>query len=182
MLRPAAKPAEVVPNLAPMVDVIMVLLIFFLLGTSLEIVRHGVLETELDPSAGPGQGVAVEVKPRIRIGLTDVGDGAAVGISVLDEPIGESDFARLTEYLRTRRLDGADPRFALIYADDQGDFAGLTEYLGPRRVDGAAPANPVVIGAETEVRWQFVISAMDAAVQAGFRNVQFAVSFKAGGK
>jgi biopolymer transport protein ExbD len=150
LLRPAAKPAEVVPNLAPMVDVIMVLLVFFLLGTSLEIVRHGVLETELDPSAGPGAGVAVEVKPRIRIGLTDVGDGAAAAIFVLDDPIGENNFAELLRYLKIRREAGADRE------------------------------NPVVIGAETEVRWQFVVSAMDAAVQAGFRNVQFAVSFKAG--
>lgn len=150
MLRAAAKPAEVVPNLAPMVDVIMVLLIFFLLGTSLEIVRHGVLETELDPGAGPGAGVAVEVKPRIRIGLTDIGDGAAAAIYVLDESIGENDFAGLTQYLKIRRQAGADPE------------------------------NPIVIGAETEVRWQFVVSAMDAAVQAGFRNVQFAVSFKGG--
>ncbi len=147
MLRSHAKPAEVVPNLAPMVDVIMVLLIFFLLGTSLEIVRHGVLETELDPSGGPGEGVAVEIKPRIRIGLTDIGDGAAAAIFVLDEPIGENDFTGLMQYLKIRRQAGADPE------------------------------NPIVIGAESGVRWQFVVSAMDAAVQGGFKNVQFAVSF-----
>ena len=52
--------------------------------------------------------------------------------------------------------------------------------LRERRQAGADPANPVVIGAETAVRWKFVVKAMDAAVRAGFKNVQFAVSFRAG--
>ena len=47
---------ESVPNLAPMVDVIMVLLIFFLLGATLDLVKQGILQTELDPRSGPGGG------------------------------------------------------------------------------------------------------------------------------
>jgi biopolymer transport protein ExbD len=38
----------------------------------------------------------------------------------------------------------------------------------------------VVIGAETTVRWKYVVRAMDAAVRAGFSNIQFAVSFRSG--
>lgn len=147
MKRALAASAEVVPNLAPMVDVIMVLLVFFLLGTSLEIARHGALQTELDPSSGPAAGQAVEIKPRIRVGLTDLDAGKGVTIHVMDEVLGENDFEALKHFLELRRQAGADP------------------------------LNPLVIGAETTVRWQFVVSAMDAVVQAGFRNVQFAVSF-----
>jgi biopolymer transport protein ExbD len=140
----------VVPNLAPMVDVIMVLLIFFLLGTSLDLVSQGVLQTELDPSSGPGAGARVEINPLIRIALADLDAGAGARIFLLDEPLGDNDFDGLYRLLRDRRQAGADP------------------------------ANPVVIGAETTVRWKFVVKAMDAAVRAGFMNVQFAVSFRAG--
>lgn len=150
MRRAGPPPSDVVPNLAPMVDVIMVLLIFFLLGTSLEIARQGVLETQLDPSSGPGAGAAVQIMPRVRIGLADANDGAGASIFLNDEPLAAS------------------------------DFDGLGRLLAQRRAAGADPSNPVVIGAEQNVRWQFVISAMDACVQAGFRNVQFAVSFRQG--
>jgi biopolymer transport protein ExbD len=139
-----------VPNLAPMVDVIMVLLVFFLLGTSLDLVSQGVLQTELDPSSGPGAGARVEINPLIRIALADVRAGESVRIYVMDEPLSENTAEGLCHFLLDRRRAGADP------------------------------ANPVVIGAETTVRWKFVIQAMDAAVRAGFTNVQFAVSFRSG--
>jgi biopolymer transport protein ExbD len=142
--------SEFVPNLAPMVDVIMVLLVFFLLGTSLDLVSQGVLQTELDPSSGPGAGARVEINPLIRIALADVGAGAGARIYVMDEPLADSDFEGLHRFLLGRRRAGADP------------------------------ANPVVIGAETTVRWKYVVKAMDAAVRAGFTNVQFAVSLRAG--
>lgn len=149
MKRPEAA-GEFVPNLAPMVDVIMVLLVFFLLGTSLDLVSQGVLQTELDPSSGPGAGVRVEINPLIRIALADVGSGESVRIYVMEEPLANNDFEGLYRFLLDRRRAGADP------------------------------ANPLVVGAETTVRWKFVVKAMDAAVRAGFTNVQFAVSFRAG--
>ena len=147
-MRRLPEPAgEAVPNLAPLVDVIMVLLVFFLLGASLHLQEEGILQTELDPSSGPGAGAAIEVIPSIRIALEDVGDGAGCNIYVMDEPL-------------------------------QGNtFDDLLRFMAGRRAMGADPTNPVVIGAETTVRWKFVIRAMDAAVQAGFSNVQFAVSF-----
>jgi biopolymer transport protein ExbD len=138
---------ETVPNLAPMVDVIMVLLVFFLLGASLDLVKQGILQTELDPSSGPGGGEAVQINPLIRIGLVDVNDGQGVRIEVLEEPLAENTFDGLLRFLQGRRRAGADPD------------------------------NIVVIGAGDTVRWRYVIRAMDAAVRAGFKNVQFAVSF-----
>lgn len=146
-----AKPApvaETVPNLAPMVDVIMVLLIFFLLGASLNLIKEGILQTELDPNSGPAAGAAVQINPLIKIALADVNKGESVRIRVMEEPEIENDFERVFQFLAMRRAAGADPE------------------------------NPVVIGAETNVRWKYVVKAMDAAVRAGFKNVQFAVSFK----
>ena len=141
---------EVVPNLAPMVDVIMVLLVFFLLGTSLDLVKQGVLQTELDPGSGPGAGVRVQVNPLIQIALGDVRDGEAARIMLLDDDLGENAFDRLYQLLDQRRKAGADA------------------------------ANPVVIVPETNVRWTFVVQAMDAAVRAKFTNIQFAVSLRSG--
>jgi biopolymer transport protein ExbD len=139
------------PNLAPMVDVIMVLLVFFLLGASLNLVKQGVLQTELDPRSGPGGGAAVEINPRIRIALRAGAEPESVRILLMDEALPENTFEALRSVLLAKRRAGADPE------------------------------NMVVIGADTTVRWRHVVKAMDAAVQAGFRNVQFAVSFRPDG-
>jgi biopolymer transport protein ExbD len=144
---PPEPAGESIPNLAPMVDVIMVLLIFFLLGASLELDIEGVLQTELDPRSGPSEGQQLEINPTIRIDLENVDEGESCNIWVMQEPLEENTFARLERFMRERRMAGADPE------------------------------NAVVIGAETTVRWRFVVKAMDAAVRAGFQNVQFAVSF-----
>jgi biopolymer transport protein ExbD len=146
-MKRAASSRETVPNLAPMVDVIMVLLVFFLLGASLDLVTQGVLQTELDPRSGPGPGAAVEIVAQVRIALEDVDDGAGARIYVMERPLADN------------------------------TFEGLRAFLVQRREAGADPDNMVVVGAETTVRWRYVVKAMDAALQAGFRNVQFAVSF-----
>ena len=83
---------ESVPNLAPMVDVIMVLLVFFLLGASLDLVKQGILQTELDPRSGPGAGVAVQVNPLIRIALENAGDGEGVNIYVMEQFLDDNTF------------------------------------------------------------------------------------------
>ncbi len=138
--------SETTPNLAPMVDVIMVLLVFFLLGATMSLLNEGILQTELDPRSGPGEGVAIAINPLIRIALFDENDGGNAGIRVMQIDL------------------------------PPGDFGALHQYLAERKEAGADPANPVVIAAEQTVRWKYVIRAMDAAVTAGFQNVQFAVS------
>ncbi len=148
MTRGLPEPAsERIPNLAPMVDIIMVLLVFFMLGASLSLVREGALETQLDPRSGPGDSAPVELIPAVKIGLEDVDNGAACKLYVNGEP-----------------LDG-------------DGFAALEELLTARVAANADPSNPVVIGAQRGVRWKFVVRAMDTAVRVGFSNVQFAVSF-----
>jgi biopolymer transport protein ExbD len=136
---------ERIPNLAPMVDVIMVLLVFFMMGARFNVLREGMLATELDPRSGPGADAPIEIVPSIKIALEDSDDGAACTIYVMGEPLARNSFDELQRFLDDRRQAGVDT------------------------------VNPVVIGAQSGVRWRFVIHAMDAAVRAGFRNVQFAV-------
>ena len=141
---------ERIPNLAPMVDVIMVILVFFLLGASLELGKEGVLQTELDPRSGPGEGAPIEIIPSVKIALEEVDGGQACNIYVMGEPLLGNTFQHLSRFLDQRREDGADT------------------------------LNPVIVAAQPGVRWRFVIKAMDVAVRAGFGNVQFAVSLGGG--
>lgn len=145
-----APAGERIPNLAPMVDVIMVILVFFLLGASLELATEGVLQTELDPRSGPGEGTAIEIIPSVKIALEEVDDGRACNIYVMGEPLPGNTFEHLHVLLEDKRAAGADP------------------------------ANPVVVAAQPGVRWRFVVKAMDVSVRAGFANVQFAVSLGGG--
>lgn len=142
---------ERVPNLAPMVDVIMVILVFFMLGATMTLIKEGALHTELDPRSGPGEGAAVEIIPVVRIALTVGAGGDACTIHVMGQPIEPNSFARLREFLDERRAAGADP------------------------------LNPVVIAPQKGVRWQHVVRAMDACVEAQFKNVQFSVELTGAG-
>lgn len=142
--------AEHIPNLAPMVDVIMVILVFFMLGASLQLIQEGAFQTELDPRSGPSEGAAVEIVPSVKIALEEVDQGRACNIYVMGDP-----------------LPG-------------GSFEALEAYMKQRRVAGADTTNPVVIGSQPGVQWRFVVRAMDASVKAGFKNVQFAVSLGGG--
>lgn len=136
---------ERIPNLAPMVDIIMVLLVFFMLGASMNLITEGSLRSELDPRSGPGGGVAVDIIPAVKIGLQDIDAGQSCGIFVNGEPIGTDAFEELRRFLEGKKAAGADT------------------------------TGPVVIGAESTVRWKHVIRAMDHCIAAGFENVQFAV-------
>lgn len=138
--------AERVPNLAPMVDVIMVILVFFMLGASLTLAREGILQTELDPRSGPGEGEAIEIIPSVKVALEETDEGRSCNI-----------------YVNAEQLRG-------------NSFEALGRFLIEKRQKGADPLNPVVIASHPGVHWNLVVKAMDTCVQAGFRNVQFAVS------
>lgn len=113
-MRKAPEPAgEAIPNLAPLVDVIMVLLVFFLLIMSFDLVRQGILSTELDPNSGPGAGARVEVNPTIAVSLGGSSD-ETLTIRVRDEALPSADFELLRRYLEDRRRAGADPKNAVV--------------------------------------------------------------------
>ena len=142
--------AENIPNLAPMVDVIMVILVFFMLGASLQLIQEGAFQTELDPRSGPSEGAAVEIIPSVKIALEEADGGKNCNIYVMGDPLPGGGFDALEAYMKQRRQAGADT------------------------------TNPVVIGSQSGVQWRYVVRAMDASVKAGFKNVQFAVSLGGG--
>lgn len=140
-------PLTIAPNLAPMVDVVMVILIYFMLGTTVS-TTEGALPTRLPSDVGPGGGAAVTIIPAVRIALLEQPDGKSCKIIVMEHELAENTFDALSAFLKQKRVEGADP------------------------------SGRVLLEAQPTVRYQDVISAMDAAVRGGFGNIQFAVSGK----
>lgn len=137
-----------VPNLAPMIDVVMVILIFFMLGTSFA-ASEGQLSARLPSQIGPGGGSKVALIPTVRIYLQ--ADTGPRGFRIL----------------------------VMGTALAEGTFDSLSGMLAQKRRDGADVNSPVQIGADPMVRYEHVISAMDACTKAGFANLQVVVTTKA---
>lgn len=114
--RIATRPALAhVPNLAPMVDVVMVILIFFMLGTGFAM-PEGVLPTKLPTQIGPGGGARVSIVPLVRIELQQAPEG--LRIHVMGRTLAENSFDALTQFMRDRRDAGADPAGRILLSAD----------------------------------------------------------------
>jgi len=132
------------PNLAPMVDVVMCILIFFMLGATFAM-SEGALPTQLPTQVGPGGASVVSVVPTVRIALmSDPQNAGGCRILVLEKQL------------------------------SQNTFAALRAFMDEKRTSGADPTGRIVISSEPSVEYQNLISAMDACVRAGFANIQFA--------
>lgn len=136
--------ASYAPNLAPMVDVVMVILVFFMLGARLA-VEEGALPTELPSQVGPGGASNITIIPTVRIVLIPTSSG---GCQI---------------FLMTNEIPG-------------GSFSVLRSVLKDKIDAGANKEGRVLIEAAPEVEYQYVVSAMDACIGAGFENIRFAVS------
>lgn len=106
-----------VPNLASMVDVVMVILIFFMLGTSVN-VSEGVLPTELPSQVGPGGGAQVTVVPTVQIALMEQAEPPGCRIVVMEQDLSENSFAALASFLKERHDAGADPNGRILIASE----------------------------------------------------------------
>ena len=133
-----------IPNLAPMIDVVMVILIFFMLGTTFAI-SEGMMKARLPATITSASKVAMIPVVRIHVqkGTT----------------------------CNTCKVLVMGQRF-----DDTPSGDALARLLDQKRRDGADPASPVQITADADVRYQFVVTAMDACNRSGFTNVQLNVS------
>lgn len=106
-----------VPNLAPMVDVVMVILIFFMLGAGFAI-PEGVLPTQLPRQIGPGGSASISIVPVVRIELLESTEG--LRIQVMGRPLAEHSIDALMQFLVERREAGADPAGRVLLASDPG--------------------------------------------------------------
>lgn len=118
MPRRTIGPAQAaIPNLAPMVDVVMVILIFFMLGTSFAI-PEGVLPTRLPSQIGPGGGARVAIIPVVRIALLDDGQTGRSRILVMGSSLPENSFAALADLMRAKRRASGDSSAPVLIAAD----------------------------------------------------------------
>ena len=132
------------PNMTPMVDVVMVILIFFMASTSLlgpEVLLRAQLARD---RTGPGDAAASADAPRlapptmiVRLGVDEQGRAVFTGLGARGEPI----------------------------AALAGRAAGARAQLGED------PRTPIVIEAAGEVPYAAVIRAQDALREAGFDRV-----------
>lgn len=106
-----------IPNLAPMVDVVMVILIFFMLGTTFAL-SEGVLPTQLPKEIRPGGEAAVSILPAVRISLLEHGAGRACRIIVMEQELADQSFDTLAAFLREKRVAGADARAPVLISAD----------------------------------------------------------------
>ena len=134
-------------NLTSMMDVTFLLLIFFILTASFAL-NEGVLKAELPRGPGTPSPDTVPPKP-IKIILTSRGMSEAT-IQVENAPQAMADFEGLYQWLSGNRRSGSNPNG--IYADD----------------------DPVIIQPGTDVSWQHVIDAFNAATRARYKSVNFA--------
>lgn len=111
--------SEMAPNLAPMVDVVMVILIFFMLGTSFA-ASEGVMPLQLPADVGPGGGATVAITPLVRVTLEETESGRGVKISVAGMTLTSGSTDELFALLRDKRHAGADPRGRIVIAPQPG--------------------------------------------------------------
>jgi biopolymer transport protein ExbD len=107
-----------VPNLAPMVDVVMVILIFFMLGTTFAI-SEGVLPTQLPSQIGPGGGATVTIVPAVQIALLEQ-PGGGCRIVVMGQELRDNSFEALYELMRARIDAHADPTGRVLVGAEPG--------------------------------------------------------------
>lgn len=131
-------------NLAPMIDVVFNLLIYFIVGTTFLRVE-GMLPSRMARLGSGADARAIPVTP-IRLILSRVPDDQQrVRIRLENSAVMPRDFADLSRVLKDLRTGGIG-------------FDALT---------------PIIIHPEDEVAWDHVVNAFNAAKRAGYEAVNF---------
>jgi len=143
-------PLSMQPNLSAMIDVIFLLLIYFVVTANFT-PDEGVLTAKLPQGSGkPAHDLALPEMP-LNIILTPAGLSDC-RIRIEGYPQAPVGFADLTVLL-----------VKLQYVPERGMRSGRFK-----------PDSPVVIRPEADVRWQHVANAFNAAVRARYSNINFA--------
>jgi len=139
-------------NLAPMMDVMFNLLIFFLVATSFQL-PEGLLAARLPKTMGLSNEQAIVPVVPIKIFL-ETGETNKGNVLI-----------RVSSSMRT---DAA----SLIILEDFNQLYTLLE--GLREKPGIDENTPVIIASKDNVCWETVVDAYNAAVRARFKHVVFA--------
>ena len=131
-------------NIAPMIDVSFLLLIFFLVTTTFER-AEGILSSNLPKERGDRPAVSLPLSPIV--------------LRVLTTGSGHDDFS-----ISIDRFEAVPQHFAELPEFLESIFA----------LPGFDEETPVVIVASNDVAWDHVVSAWNAAVRAGATKIAFA--------
>jgi biopolymer transport protein ExbD len=149
------KPLKLQPPIIPIIDVVFNLIIFFMLTPSVT-GSDGFLSSNLPKNSGPNAGTTQSVSVNVRIKVYDVG------------PQGQ--------YLENGKNDYASIQ---VEGQELGDnFDGLRAFLQAKRDQGLAPTTAILINPTIGCLHKWVVRTFDAAVQAGFTDIQFAVPYE----
>lgn len=129
------------PNVTPLIDVMFLLLLFFLLTTTFREPREAI------PSMLPNSGGVGKASP-----------GPIPALNIYVRPDGQDSVAA------TYRIGDAGQEFA----DAQQVYDRLRD---PRYDDQLRSQMPVVVRARSDVRWQFVLEAYNQVKRASFSKV-----------
>lgn len=144
--RPIGRMGEL--NLTSMLDVIFLLLIFFVLTASFAL-GEGILPADMPRGESESESDELPPTQPIEITLRSLG-GYDVSIQLAGDPSPPETFNELYQKLSGLQRTEADPGRP-FGADD-----------------------PVIIRADSEVRWAHMVSAFNAAVRARYTNINFA--------
>ncbi|MAE67478.1 MAG: hypothetical protein CMJ18_24730 [Phycisphaeraceae bacterium] len=145
--RRAAEPVRMTLNLTSMIDVIFLLLIYFVI-TAIFTPGEGIITARLPKGTGAGK-LSLPIQP---LGIV-VGAAGTSGYRLeIERAAQPRDFQELYKQL------------VLLQYDPEQDLTGGNH----------KPDDPILIKPHGEVRWQHVVNAFNAAVRARYRNIQFA--------
>ncbi len=149
-VRPRPEGFDPVPNLAPLADVILVILIFLMLGSGL--MAWDDERATLRADLGADRDVApTRFAPPVRIELRPAGAPRPDECEIV--------------------VMGRSPR--------ESTYAGLEQLMREARAAGADPDAGVVIESAPSLAYRHIIGAMDACVRAGFGRVRIACAARA---
>ena len=141
------QPAKLQPPMAPMIDIVFQLLIFFLLIPNQQ-AGEGYLTTNLPSTSGPVAGKQQKDVQRIKIEL-EVPDNDNKGVNIV---------------LNDNQVFGRN-------------FEGLLAALQGLKARGLPADHPVLISPWMGTRHKWVVRAFDMSVAARFTNIHFGVPY-----
>jgi biopolymer transport protein ExbD len=162
-------PKDPMPNMTAMVDLVMCILIFFMLGS-----KFAQSETFL-PSAMPlnvGFSGAASNSPDVEVNLTlELKRGGGLGV-VVELPGGNG-----VTQIPAPSSKPSDEQYLSVFADYMKKVTGV---LKARRSELSGKIR-VVIKPEAALEYRHIVGVFGACLEAGFDNIVFALSLGGGG-
>ncbi|MCL2646519.1 MAG: biopolymer transporter ExbD [Phycisphaerales bacterium] len=157
--KPMKKMAHVGPNMTPMVDVVMCILIFFMLGSSF-VMPEVFLKSSMPAidKAGLGENAAEGKMPAVKLWIKMAREGDDTIVRAFDAAPQKMDKVK----------NDADPATA-----DQTTNENILKYFKAKQA-GLSPDVQIIIKPDGKVPYQDVITIYDYCMEAQFKQVAFA--------